>query len=273
MSPPYLSRTVSLTRILRSYYINPPGVGDEGCIWGDSSKPIGNWAPYVAGANTDKSGQTFVKLGFNPIFEFEGAGLEKNPLTFGVKIECPGGGCNGLPCELNPAKKGLGDVVSNQSAVGAGGSSFCVVTVPSGSKANIVVFNTDGSSGGNNNKDKEKEKPQPQPQPETTKVKEEPSPSSTADAPSSSAEAESESTTEGPSSSTRPTVKPGIFLETDAQTSNSPSTQSSDDSAPTSADSTPTESQSNENEAPGLQQGSAAVAGLVVALAAAAVLY
>ena len=45
------------------YYINPPGVStSEGCIWGDGSKPIGNWSPYVAGANTIGNGDTFVKI-------------------------------------------------------------------------------------------------------------------------------------------------------------------------------------------------------------------
>lgn len=251
-----------LTSYLHSYYINPPGVGEEGCIWGDNSKPIGNWAPYVAGANTDKNGQTFVKLGFNPIFEFEGAGLEKNPLTFGVRIECPDGGCNGLPCELNPAKKKLGEVVSDLAAVGAGGSSFCVVTVPAGRKANIVVFNTDGSTG-NNNED-----------PSSSEANEQPTSSPAADEPGSTSVVEPETTsTDKSSSRSRPTVGPGIFRETDGANSSSSSTKPTGGSGPTSSDSAPTETQSNENEAHGLQQGSAAVVGLVVALAAAAVLY
>ncbi|KAF5098310.1 hypothetical protein D0Z03_001241 [Geotrichum reessii] len=47
------------------YYINAPGVGaTDGCVWGSKNKPIGNWSPYVAGANTDNNGNTFVKIAF-----------------------------------------------------------------------------------------------------------------------------------------------------------------------------------------------------------------
>lgn len=97
------------------FYINPPGVSaDEGCHWGDDSKPVGNWAPYVAGANTDKDGSTFVKLGLNPIWQ--DSSLFATKPSFGLKIECEGGGCNGLPCSID----GNG-VTSNNKATGAGG--------------------------------------------------------------------------------------------------------------------------------------------------------
>ncbi|KAI1115255.1 hypothetical protein F5Y14DRAFT_141039 [Nemania sp. NC0429] len=123
------------------FYINAPGVSsDEGCHWGDDTKPIGNWAPYVAGANVDGSGNTFVKLGLNPVWQ--DSGLFSTKPTFGLKIECDGN-CNGLPCEIDG-----GGVVSNNKATGAGGSDFCVVTVSKGGKANIVVYNLDGSDGG-----------------------------------------------------------------------------------------------------------------------------
>ncbi|KAI8959979.1 hypothetical protein F5Y11DRAFT_285446 [Daldinia sp. FL1419] len=121
------------------YYINAPGVSaDEGCHWGDESKPIGNWSPYVAGANTDESGETFVKLGINPVWQ-DSALFNTKP-NFGLKVECPEGGCNGAKCEVD----GSG-VRSDNKASGAGGSDFCVVTVPKGTKANIVVYNLDGS--------------------------------------------------------------------------------------------------------------------------------
>ncbi|KAL1893375.1 hypothetical protein Cpir12675_004157 [Ceratocystis pirilliformis] len=128
------------------YYINPPGVGSEGCIWGDNTKAIGNWAPYVAGANTVSNGDTYLKIGWNPIFQFEGAGLEKTLPSFGLDIKCPNGGCNGLPCSIDP-NDGLGAVNSGQAASGAGGSSFCVVTVSKGSTANIVLTSGGGTSG------------------------------------------------------------------------------------------------------------------------------
>ncbi|KUJ16709.1 uncharacterized protein LY89DRAFT_63125 [Mollisia scopiformis] len=130
------------------YYINPPGVDTgDACVWGDGSKPIGNWAPYVAGANTDNNGNTFVKIGLNPIWT--GCDLSQTTPTFGVKIECVGGGCNGLPCSIDPSN-GVGVVTSPDSATGAGGADFCVVTVPSGSTANIITFNVGGSSGSSN---------------------------------------------------------------------------------------------------------------------------
>lgn len=51
------------------YYINPPGVStDDGCVWGSTANPYGNWSPYVAGANVDDSGVTYVKLGWNPVY-------------------------------------------------------------------------------------------------------------------------------------------------------------------------------------------------------------
>ncbi|SPO06011.1 related to UTH1 protein [Cephalotrichum gorgonifer] len=241
------------------YYINPPGVGDEGCIWGDNSQPIGNWAPYVAGANADKNGQTFLKLGWNPIFEFEGAGLEKKPLKFGVRVECPSGGCNGLPCEIDPSKHKLGEVGSKLATEGAGGSSFCVVTVPSGSKANIVVFSTDGSGG-----DYEEEVPEP---------------SAADDKPTSSAPTEtSEPSSKGADSAsqstptqTRPTVRPGIFQEKETSTTDTaPSATGTSDSPRESEQSNPSDSEPN--VAPG-RQSSAAFAGLVIAVAAAACLF
>ncbi|KAI3331802.1 glycoside hydrolase family 132 protein [Xylariaceae sp. AK1471] len=120
------------------FYINAPGVSSaDGCHWGDETKPIGNWAPYVAGANTDGSGNTFVKLGINPVYQ-DSALYDTKP-TFGLKIECDGD-CNGLPCQMD----GNG-VISDEKATGAGGADFCVVTVPKGGKANIIVYNLDGS--------------------------------------------------------------------------------------------------------------------------------
>ncbi|TVY62765.1 Uncharacterized protein LSUE1_G006652 [Lachnellula suecica] len=129
------------------YYINPPGVSTaDGCVWSDGSKPIGNWAPYVAGANTDNSGNTFVKIGWNPIWT--GCSLSKTPPTFGVKITCSGSGCNGTPCSIDPSVNGVGGVTSSDQSSGAGGANFCVVTVPKGQTANVVVFDAGNSAGG-----------------------------------------------------------------------------------------------------------------------------
>ncbi|KAK6853367.1 hypothetical protein PG995_010179 [Apiospora arundinis] len=152
------------------YYINEPGVSSkEGCIWGDDSKPMGNWAFYVAGTNTDHTGNTFVKLGMNPIYE--ASSLAGKKPTFGMEIKCNSGNCQGLPCRVD----GSG-VTSSDKSNGAGGSAFCVATVPQGGSASIVVFNLDGSSGSDKPKETSSAKPSPTPTPTSTPT---PTPTST----------------------------------------------------------------------------------------------
>ncbi|EAW07438.1 SUN domain-containing protein [Aspergillus clavatus NRRL 1] len=130
------------------FYINPPGYDTEtACVWGTSDKPIGNWSPYVAGTNTDGNGNTFLKIGWNPIYLEPATPFRNEIPEFGVEIECEGGGCNGLPCKIDPAVNGVNEMVGS-SSVGAGGATFCVVTVPKGEKANVVVFNKSGGGGG-----------------------------------------------------------------------------------------------------------------------------
>lgn len=128
------------------YYINPPGIGtDQACVWGTSSNPYGNWSPYVAGGNVDGSGNTFIKLGWNPVYLEPATPFRNQMPTWGVKIDCPNGGCNGLPCAIDPSQNGVNDMVGSASN-GAGGGAFCVVTVEKGSTANFVVFNAGGDS-------------------------------------------------------------------------------------------------------------------------------
>lgn len=123
---------------LASYYVNPPGYGTkQACVWGDDTAPIGNWAPFVTGANQDGTGKTFLTLGWNPIFI--DCPLSKTLPDFGLRIECDGD-CVGLPCSIDPTKNGLNKVTSATSATGAGGADFCVVTVPQGASARVVVF-------------------------------------------------------------------------------------------------------------------------------------
>jgi hypothetical protein len=132
-----------------SFYINPPGVTtDQACVWGTNTSPVGNWAPYVAGANTDASGNTFVKLGWNPIY-LEAATPFRNTMpTWGVEITCSGGNCNGLPCKIDPSVNGVNEMVGSTSN-GAGGGAFCVVTVPKGATANFEVFQGSGGASSN----------------------------------------------------------------------------------------------------------------------------
>ncbi|KAF7587777.1 hypothetical protein BBP40_006712 [Aspergillus hancockii] len=130
------------------FYINPPGYDtDTACVWGTSSNPYGNWSPYVAGANTDGNGNTFVKIGWNPIYLETTTPFRDVVPDFGVEIECEGGNCNGLPCKIDPAVNNVNEITGS-SSTGAGGGAFCVVTVPRGEKANIVVFDKSGGGGG-----------------------------------------------------------------------------------------------------------------------------
>ena len=150
-------------------------------MWGKISEPIGNWSPYVAGANTVSNGDTYVKIAWNPEFTNTPSLAGTTP-SYGLRIECPGGGCNGLPCAIDPSKGGVGGLDSPVGTSGVGGAAFCVVTVPKGGSANIVVFNTDGSVGGGDDKDKGKDKPAPSskaPEPPKSTAAEKPTTSST----------------------------------------------------------------------------------------------
>lgn len=129
------------------FYINPPGISAaEACVWGTNQQDVGNWSPYVAGTNTDATGQTFIKLGWNPIYLEPATPFRNTMPDWGVRIECPGGGCNGLPCEISP-KTNWVNQMTGSSSNGAGGGAFCVVTVPKGSSANFVVFGGAGGGG------------------------------------------------------------------------------------------------------------------------------
>ncbi|KAK5998532.1 putative secreted beta-glucosidase adg3 [Cladobotryum mycophilum] len=270
------------------FYINPPGTDVDGCKWGDPSKPIGNWSPYVAGANTDGNGNTFVKIGMNPIWE--DSGLKSNKPSFGVKIECDDGKCLGLPCEIAPGSAR----VSGGGTVGAGGAGFCVVTVPKGSSASIVAFGSGGGGGGSDSDSDSDSKPEPahtskapdhaafaaQPVKTTSAA-----PSSTSEEVTTSAEptttsvasttlltsttSEDVTTTSGGTTTStsigvRPTLKAGIFHENSTSTAVSATGQPSKTFTPV----VPTHTHKGEA---GRHTGSAA-AGLFIALAAAACL-
>ncbi|KAK3380169.1 hypothetical protein B0T24DRAFT_184917 [Lasiosphaeria ovina] len=265
------------------YYINPPGTPSSvGCVWGDPSQPIGNWSPYVAGANTDAEGRTFLKIAWNPIYT--GCELAKTKPSYGVKIECPNGGCNGLPCSINPSTDGVNGLESPVGTVGVGAATFCVVTVPKGGVGNIVVFNTDGS-GGDSAPEPPKSSVQPSPPPKTSSSTTPPpktstTPSTTAatssKAPTTSAEAESEA----PSSSASPTSSfryGGIFHENSTSTASEAEDSSSHGTTTGAALTAATDivapvSTTSKNEGAADQRG-AAMAGLVIALVAAAAMY
>jgi hypothetical protein len=276
------------------YYVNAPGISAAiGCVWGSLTKALGNWTPYVAGANTMANGDTFVKIAWNP--EYLHVPLAKVTPSYGLKIECPDGGCNGLPCAIDPSKGGVGSIESSSSATSVGGDSFCVVTVAKGKTANIVVFNTDGSQGGGGGDDDESEsdsesdsdsdedEPEPTPEappppPPKTTIRAKPTSTrvrTTAAAPSPSTP--SKKTT---SSAAEPTSSEawygGIFQEQDVQgdtsfyTSPSPTAQPVRTPTP---DAVKPAAPTSSNEGAAAAEGGSAIAGLVVALVAAAALF
>jgi len=257
----------SLTRV--SYYVNAPGISaDKGCVWGTLTQAIGNWSPYVAGANTMATGETFVKIAWNP--EYLSVPLAKTLPTYGIKIECPGGGCNGLPCSIDPSKGGLNGLDSPVATDGVGGAAFCVVTVPKGGSANIVVFNTDGSTGGGDEPKPSSKTPEaPKP---TSSAKPTTAPSTTVAAtPTASSSVRSSAA----SSTTSEAFYGGIFHEQDVEgdtssySTPSPTPQPVESSTP---DPVQAVSPTSSNEGAAAEGGSA-IAGLVVALVAAAALF
>ncbi|KAJ4210111.1 hypothetical protein NW767_000383 [Fusarium falciforme] len=225
------------------FYINPPGVGEEGCIWGTEDEPIGNWSPYVAGANTEASGTTFVKLGWNPIWE--DSALKSKLPDFGVEIKCPDGGCNGLPCKIDPSD-GEGKVESNEGGIGAGNSAFCVVTVPKGSTAQIVAFSVGSGSGSDDSdsddgemgiKKVEESSTTEKAKPSTTTVAEtttsEKTTSTTEEATSTTEE--STTTSEAPTTSSEETTSTTSIESTTTTSEESTTTEESTTSTPTTA--------------------------------------
>lgn len=128
------------------YYVNPPGTSvSDGCQWGSTSKAIGNWAPFVAGCNMDDNKNTFVKIGWNPVYLESGSPFKSTTPSFGVRITCDdSSSCDGLPCSIDPSSVGVNGISAAQKATGDG-ATFCVVTAKNGAKANIEVFEV-GSS-------------------------------------------------------------------------------------------------------------------------------
>ena len=135
----------------------------------------------------DKSGESFIKLGWNPIYLEDATPFKDEMPNWGVKVECDGEGCNGLPCAIDPAKNKVNEMIGSSSN-GAGGGAFCVVTVPKGVTASFVVFDESGGSGPGGSGDDGKGHDGPAPEsgpPEPGPPEPTAAPSPSADAPSS----------------------------------------------------------------------------------------
>jgi hypothetical protein len=204
----------------------------------------------VAGTNVDKNGQTFIKLGWNPIYLEDATPFKNEMPKWGVKIECDGEGCNGLPCGIDPAENKVNEMVGSSSN-GAGGGAFCVVTVPKDVNANFVVFDESGGSGrggsGHDGGGHENPTPEPSSAPSSSAAPEstyEASPSSISSwSESSSSDDYATSTIDVSSSDATPTAmySPHEFFENSTYTSAGRSvsvTQSQSQTSPIAAAST-----------------------------------
>lgn len=197
------------------YYINAPGVSaEEGCVWGTSANPVGNWSPYTAGGNTVSDGTTYMKIGWNPIYLEPTTPFRNVRPNFGVEIECEGEGCNGLPCKIDPSSMAVNVMDALDVFTGAGGATGCVVTVPPGSKANIVVFEVDSNGDSSSS--------------ETVSV-----PTSTATSSSTSTSTPTPTPTSSSTSTETPTETPTPTLSSTSTPTPTPSSSSSSSSTPT----------------------------------------
>ncbi|AOA64497.1 Cell wall biogenesis involved protein [Komagataella phaffii CBS 7435] len=101
------------------YYVNNAGVSvEDGCIWGDESSGVGNWAPLVLGAGST-GGLTYLSLIPNP--------NNKKAPNFNVKIVATDGSSINGDCKYE-----------NGIFVGSS-TDGCTVTVTSGS-AKLVFY-------------------------------------------------------------------------------------------------------------------------------------
>ncbi|CAI4691987.1 AIC_G0042860.mRNA.1.CDS.1 [Saccharomyces cerevisiae] len=96
----------------------------------------------------DDNQNTFVKIGWNPVYLESSCPFKNVKPSFGIRITCDDESqCEGLPCSIDPSSNGVNEVTSSGGgSSGAGGGNFCVVTARNGAKANIEVFDVGSGS-------------------------------------------------------------------------------------------------------------------------------
>lgn len=190
----------------------------------------------MLGGNAVEGGETFIKLGWNPIYLEPATPFRDVKPSFGVEIICEGDGCNGLPCAIDPSQHGVNELVGGGSSSGAGGAVSCVVTVPSGGSAKYVITEIGGSGGGSSGSqasqpehhDSPPSKAPPPPPPSTS------SSSSVQPPPSTSSTEETPTSTPTPAtttSSTSSSISSSTSTPTPTPTSTSTSSSSSSSSS------------------------------------------
>ncbi|OMJ14912.1 hypothetical protein AYI69_g8389 [Smittium culicis] len=108
------------------YYVNLAGSNEQQCIWGDSDKPVGNWAPYVFGAGQGPDGNTYISVVYNELYI--GSGFSPQD-TYNVRINCVSGFCNfppGNECKCENGK--------------CSGSNGCTVTLSGDATAEFELY-------------------------------------------------------------------------------------------------------------------------------------
>ncbi|KAB8076807.1 hypothetical protein BDV29DRAFT_169497 [Aspergillus leporis] len=99
------------------YYVNPKGTStEEGCVWGDGSKPIGNWAPIIIGVGTSTTDS------YKYISIFPNTPTTTEKLDFNIKI---------IGDDLVGSCKYENGIFT--SHLGTSSTTGCTVTVKSGS--------------------------------------------------------------------------------------------------------------------------------------------
>ncbi|KAJ2168078.1 hypothetical protein IW139_000839 [Coemansia sp. RSA 353] len=108
------------------FYVNLRGSSAEQCVWGDSDKPVGNWAPYIFGGGQAKDGNTYISVQFNPLYTSAGFSVSD---AYNVEIVCDGGACNfpeGGKCKCEGGKCSV--------------DNGCTVTLGAGASASFVLY-------------------------------------------------------------------------------------------------------------------------------------
>jgi len=88
----------------------------------------------------DDEGNTYSKIGWNPIYVDSGSPFVNENPNFGIRLKCDDESkCNGGTCEINPSTYGYNKVSNNQQA-DSNGSAWCVVTSTGNTGVSIEVF-------------------------------------------------------------------------------------------------------------------------------------
>jgi hypothetical protein len=126
----YLSATENKPTT-RQYYLNPKGYNAKSaCLWGDASKPLGNWSPVNAGLGWSRNDG----LGYFALFN---NAPTQTSATLGYNVELTGGN---FPCTYDNSFFHYQGLAGGKAPAVGATASGCTVAVGHGGKAIIRVF-------------------------------------------------------------------------------------------------------------------------------------